>query len=1180
MSEDEDPYSSSPIVASRRHGSRDLVDGGNAMSPLQTPKKTPNKRSSDNETGYLASPFSVRNHATGNYRSGENHGKSSNIELPFVFDKFPMHMFDDISFIPGRDDARISRFNETTKSLVSATIPRLVVQLTSHDVLDYNFMSDFFLSYRIFMSSDELLECLFTRLIWAINLHTTKTTSSTASDKQDSEIGRDVSVRVFVVLRHWILNFFPDDFLVSFRLRSKFSSTLNKLYSWNTVQEEVQFKRIVEQLKKAWIRVCCMYWQLGSPLNNSNFDVSLPIFPGGTYGQINASRKHSTSTHQDKSTAIRRSTLLSFYKGPIRPAISNSDLKGADGISSDQTAQDTMSAMLNIDKTLRNGALVNGGIILSADVEVKSIKPPTPVRVVQKNHEERGNEGDCERKPANLTIPPPNYKPTLKSVMDSWRVKYKSSNRVLSLFSNIMAPRKPAVVEADSRESSKSFSDIRIDILSARVIEELDYFLKIKSEKQLGHGLGLMRNTRLAAKQSVTNQGEQVTSPSKVHRLSSSSESPTKRQRVHDRESVDLYSVSDTQDDERDQSSGILGDRFPIDKFVNQSLSSKRTSMIDSLRIQDRLGNTSSSSIALSDHFQETDEPFEFSDSLSSLTSSGGEGSLLSFDSYDSALSNQTVMATDKSAAELDENQLGLRRLRRWRNHENLRDITNFRTDGRTSMISGSANISGRVTALRSRNTSHASHGSKTSDKSEKMMLPYSGVDSEVAARLAAIPDDTPDEDAINAALLKLEGKYVRKRKNLSPEDDIFNFERTTAKTNGLIETTPSNTNTNRHTNTNSQILHAPIITHSESEFGNKITIQYTESHNSNLFKAAFESKADIAALASSPSPSTQSPVFSTPTRHQPFANSTPKERISRDQSQTQTQQDRSTVFSIPYSPEHPLSVSNIVTQGNHTPFILNFGSDELCAQFTLIERDALAEIDWKDLIEMRWTRTVVPIQSWLEFLVERDSRGVELVIARFNLMVNWIKSEILLTRQLDERAQTISRFIHIGHQARTLQNFATVMQIVLALQSAVISKLKTTWEHVTENDRELLRQMTELTSPLKNFSKLRSQLNQLEPTKGCVPFVGMYLSDLTFNAERPSFVDTDADHGTDNSTKLVNFDKFQTASSVVKSLLQCIEWSTNYKLHPDHDLVAKCLYIQSLTVEEMDMCLDHLIDP
>lgn len=272
-----------------------------------------------------------------------------------------------------------------------------------------------------------------------------------------------------------------------------------------------------------------------------------------------------------------------------------------------------------------------------------------------------------------------------------------------------------------------------------------------------------------------------------------------------------------------------------------------------------------------------------------------------------------------------------------------------------------------------------------------------------------------------------------------------------------------------------------------------------------------------------------------------------------------------------------------------------------------MIEKDMLQDIDWKELIELNWNKELTPVNSWLEIIVNESyytqNKGVNLVIARFNLMVNWIISEILLTTEESERIAIMSRFIHVAHHSQILQNFSTLMQIILALTSEKISKLRETWKKLPPGDLLTLKNLEELTSPFKNFINIRLCTNQVRPSLGCIPFVGLYLSDLIFNAERPKFVKRqsskplsppikmeegeqgsqrtptigDSTSSLDIETdqeRLINFSRFRTSVHIVKSLSQSIEWSRNYDFPVNDELLRKCLYIKSLDEDEMNFCL------
>lgn len=290
------------------------------------------------------------------------------------------------------------------------------------------------------------------------------------------------------------------------------------------------------------------------------------------------------------------------------------------------------------------------------------------------------------------------------------------------------------------------------------------------------------------------------------------------------------------------------------------------------------------------------------------------------------------------------------------------------------------------------------------------------------------------------------------------------------------------------------------------------------------------------------------------------------------------------------------LRVESVLQANSHVSFVLSYDSKTLAEHFTAIEQDILQEIDWKELIELKWNKDLQPVNSWLEIIVNDNyysqNKGVNLVISRFNLMVNWIISEILLTQTQTERINLISRFIHIAQNCFALQNFSTLMQIILGLTSEKVTKLKETWKNLPPGDILMLKNLEDLASPLKNFLNIRLCINHMKPSKGCIPFVGLYLSDLIFNAERPAFIKppkttppvegadlTTSTAGTLGEEKVINFSRFRTSVHIVKSLSQCIEWSTYYKIPIKNELLSKCLYVRSLDEDEMNICLRHIAD-
>ncbi|KAI9797051.1 MAG: hypothetical protein M1825_006272 [Sarcosagium campestre] len=244
-----------------------------------------------------------------------------------------------------------------------------------------------------------------------------------------------------------------------------------------------------------------------------------------------------------------------------------------------------------------------------------------------------------------------------------------------------------------------------------------------------------------------------------------------------------------------------------------------------------------------------------------------------------------------------------------------------------------------------------------------------------------------------------------------------------------------------------------------------------------------------------------------------------------------------------------------------HLPFVLAYPSKALAEQLTLLERDALNEVDWSQLVELRSKGNPPDTRNWAEFLRKQEANGVELVIARFNLVVKWTLSEVVMTRHMEERARTISKFIHVAWHARKLRNFATMYQIATGLLSADCQRLKKTWQLVSATDRQTLKDLQSLVQPIRNFHNLRVEMETVTVEDGCIPFLGVYIHDLAFNAQRPATIE-----GFEGAESLINFERYRRTASIVKNVLRLLEASSKYRIQPIEGITDRCLWLAALS--------------
>lgn len=114
---------------------------------------------------------------------------------------------------------------------------------------------------------------------------------------------------------------------------------------------------------------------------------------------------------------------------------------------------------------------------------------------------------------------------------------------------------------------------------------------------------------------------------------------------------------------------------------------------------------------------------------------------------------------------------------------------------------------------------------------------------------------------------------------------------------------------------------------------------------------------------------------------------------------------------------------------------------------------------------------------------------------------------------------------------------------IISALSTAPISRLKRTWDQIPARVNTTLESMRKLMASTKNFSEYREQLHASQPP--CIPFFGVYLTDLTFIEDGiPSII---------KKTDLINFAKRAKTAEVIRDIQQY--QNAPYSLQPVPEL-------------------------
>ncbi|KAI5806975.1 ras guanine nucleotide exchange factor domain-containing protein [Geopyxis carbonaria] len=193
----------------------------------------------------------------------------------------------------------------------------------------------------------------------------------------------------------------------------------------------------------------------------------------------------------------------------------------------------------------------------------------------------------------------------------------------------------------------------------------------------------------------------------------------------------------------------------------------------------------------------------------------------------------------------------------------------------------------------------------------------------------------------------------------------------------------------------------------------------------------------------------------------------------------------------------------------------------EFARQLTILESKSYAKLRAAECLSKGWSKQpnggVDPAEN------------IRAIIMQSNQLTNWVAEMILSQTEPRKRVMVIKHFVTVAEKCRQLNNFSTLTSILAALQTSAIHRLRRTWEHVPQRTQTVLEGMNTLMGASMNFAEYREMLHIVNPP--CVPFLGVYLKDLTFVADgNDDFI---------KGTELINYGKRSKTSSIIQDIQQ-----------------------------------------
>ncbi|KAL1862706.1 hypothetical protein VTK73DRAFT_6675 [Phialemonium thermophilum] len=208
----------------------------------------------------------------------------------------------------------------------------------------------------------------------------------------------------------------------------------------------------------------------------------------------------------------------------------------------------------------------------------------------------------------------------------------------------------------------------------------------------------------------------------------------------------------------------------------------------------------------------------------------------------------------------------------------------------------------------------------------------------------------------------------------------------------------------------------------------------------------------------------------------------------------------------------------------------------EFARQLTIIESRLYGKIKPTECLNKTWQKKVAEGEP-------EPAPNVKALILHSNQMTNWVAEMILAQTDVRKRVVVIKHFVAVADKCRQLNNFSTLTSIISALGTAPIARLKRTWDQVPQRIHSTLETMRKLMASTKNFGEYREALHVANPP--CIPFFGVYLTDLTFIEDGiPSVI---------KKTNMINFAKRSKTAEVIRDIQQY--QNVTYSLQPVPEL-------------------------
>jgi hypothetical protein len=236
----------------------------------------------------------------------------------------------------------------------------------------------------------------------------------------------------------------------------------------------------------------------------------------------------------------------------------------------------------------------------------------------------------------------------------------------------------------------------------------------------------------------------------------------------------------------------------------------------------------------------------------------------------------------------------------------------------------------------------------------------------------------------------------------------------------------------------------------------------------------------------------------------------------------------------------------------------VQFASADIAQQMTIIESNMFRLVKPSELLSQAWNKPK---------LKYRAPHVLEM-IARSNKVSRFVASTILWQRKRQARAAMYGKWLQIADRLRRLNNFNTLMGVLAGLNMSSVNRLRHTIALLAPKHLELKAALQTLVAPTQSFKQYRDALHQV--TGACVPYLGVYLTDLTFTEDGNK--DT-VQKPNDAKVKLINIKKRALVHNIISEVQLYQQASFDLtKTEPLHTMILEVPNVDETSLYSMSL--------